>query len=128
MAEQEKIEFEKEIRQKILMERRAAKAEWRRNHNAQKSKRRRKVVRRMETNYNAPFQPIKNVTRLTGFSERFVRNGVKPGMIPHVRVGVKILVDVPKFLVKLQEQSGKGDTNEQEQNKRYILYCLRNGV
>lgn len=32
MTEQEKIEFEKEIRQRILMERRAAKSEWRRNH------------------------------------------------------------------------------------------------
>lgn len=32
MTEQEKIEFEKEIRQKVLMERRAAKAEWRKNN------------------------------------------------------------------------------------------------
>ena len=32
MTEQEKIEFEKEIRQKVLMERRAAKAEWRRKN------------------------------------------------------------------------------------------------
>lgn len=29
MTEKEKEEFEKEIRQKVLMERRAAKAEWR---------------------------------------------------------------------------------------------------
>ena len=32
MTDQEKIDFEKEIRQKILMERRAAKAEWRRKN------------------------------------------------------------------------------------------------
>lgn len=32
MTEAEKIEFEKEIRHKILLERRAAKAEWRRNN------------------------------------------------------------------------------------------------
>ena len=32
MTEAEKIEFEKEIRQKVLMERRAAKAEWRRKN------------------------------------------------------------------------------------------------
>lgn len=32
MTEQEKIEFEKEIRQNILMERRAYKSEWRRNN------------------------------------------------------------------------------------------------
>lgn len=32
MTEQEKIEFEKEIRQKVLMEQRAAKAEWRKNN------------------------------------------------------------------------------------------------
>lgn len=32
MTEQEKLEFEKEIRQKVLMERRAAKAEWRRKN------------------------------------------------------------------------------------------------
>lgn len=68
----------------------------------------------METNYSAPFQPIKNVTRLTGFSERFVREGVKSGVIPHVRVGVKIFVDVPKFLAKMHEQSGAGEMNEQK--------------
>lgn len=32
MTEKEKKEFEKEIRQKVLMERRAAKAEWRRKN------------------------------------------------------------------------------------------------
>jgi len=32
MTDAEKIEFEKEIRHKILMERRAAKAEWRRKN------------------------------------------------------------------------------------------------
>ena len=32
MTEQEKIEFEKEIRQKVLMEQRAAKAEWRKHN------------------------------------------------------------------------------------------------
>ena len=32
MTEAEKIEFEKEIRHKILLERRAAKSEWRRNN------------------------------------------------------------------------------------------------
>lgn len=32
MTELEKIEFEKEIRHKVLMERRAAKAEWRRKN------------------------------------------------------------------------------------------------
>lgn len=32
MTDPEKIDFEKEIRQKILMERRAAKAEWRRRN------------------------------------------------------------------------------------------------
>lgn len=67
----------------------------------------------METKYDAPFQPIKNVPRLTGFSEHFVREGVKSGAIPHVRVGVKILVDVPRFLAKMHEQSGTGDVNEQ---------------
>ena len=57
----------------------------------------------METKYDAPFQPIKNVPRLTGFSEHFVREGVKSGAIPHVRVGVKILVDVPRDVYKRQE-------------------------
>lgn len=32
MTEQEKADFEKEIRQKILMERRAYKADWRRKN------------------------------------------------------------------------------------------------
>lgn len=32
MTEEEKVEFEKEIRHQVLMERRAAKAEWRRKN------------------------------------------------------------------------------------------------
>ena len=67
----------------------------------------------METKHDAPFQPIKNVPRLTGFSENFVREGVKSGAIPLVRFGVKLLVDVPKFLANMHDQSGAGDVNEQ---------------
>ncbi len=55
-----------------------------------------------------PFQGIKETANATGFSQFFIRNGVKAGKIPHIRCGEKILVNVPAFLQQMDEQSRKG--------------------
>ena len=55
MTEEEKIEFEKEIRHKILMERRAAKAEWRRKN--------KESIRRSNQKYYAKLKARKEEVR-----------------------------------------------------------------
>ena len=58
MTDAEKIEFEKEIRHKILMERRAAKAEWRRNN--------KESVKRSNQKYRAKKKAEKEGGRVDG--------------------------------------------------------------
>lgn len=55
-----------------------------------------------------PFQPIKQAVKTTGCSEHFLRAGVKSGSIPHVRNGIKYLINVPALLAQLDEQSKVG--------------------
>lgn len=58
--------------------------------------------------YNGkPFQGIRETANTTGFSQFFLRNGVRNGNIPHIRCGEKILVNVPAFLALMDEQSKK---------------------
>ena len=53
-------------------------------------------------NDSAPFQTIPNATRLTGLSQRYLRDGCKSGLVPHVRVGTVFLVNVPALLKSLE--------------------------
>ena len=55
-----------------------------------------------------PFQGVKETANTTGFSQFFIRQGVRNGTIPHIRCGEKILVNVPAFLQLMDEQSRKG--------------------
>jgi excisionase family DNA binding protein len=55
-----------------------------------------------------PFQTVKETATTTGFSQFFIRNGIKDGTIPYVRAGEKYLVNVPAFLALMDEQSKKG--------------------
>ena len=58
MTDAERIEFEKEIRHKILIERRAAKAEWRRNN--------KESIRRSNQKYRAKKKAEKEGVRANG--------------------------------------------------------------
>ena len=51
------------------------------------------------------FQPIKQAVKTTGLSEWFLRQALKNGTLPHVRTGSKVLVNVPRLLAELDEQS-----------------------
>ncbi len=52
-----------------------------------------------------PFQPIKEAAKSTGFSQFYLRQGVKAGAIPHIRSGNKIYINVPLFLQQMDIQS-----------------------
>ncbi len=54
-----------------------------------------------------PFQSIKATCNSTGFSQYFIRQGVKNGTIPHVRCGNKILINVPLFIQRMNDQSNQ---------------------
>lgn len=53
-------------------------------------------------NDSAPFQTLPNATRITGLSQRYLREGCKTGKIPHVRSGNVYLVNVPALLRVLE--------------------------
>jgi len=46
----------------------------------------------------APFQRIKDATRITGLSQSYLRAGCKAGTVPHVMSGNVYLVNVPALL------------------------------
>jgi hypothetical protein len=51
------------------------------------------------------FQPIKQAVKTTGLSEWYLRQALKNGTLPHIRTGSKVLVNVPRLLAELDEQS-----------------------
>ena len=51
------------------------------------------------------FQPIKQAVKTTGLSEWFLRQALKNDTLPHIRTGSKVLVNVPRLLAELDEQS-----------------------
>lgn len=51
------------------------------------------------------FQPIKEAVKTTGLSEWYLRQALKAGTLPHIRTGSKVLVNVPRLLAELDEQS-----------------------
>lgn len=51
------------------------------------------------------FQPIKEAVKITGLSEYFLRQNLKAGKIPHIRSGNKILINMPRLLAELEEQT-----------------------
>ena len=57
------------------------------------------------TDKNAPWQSIRDASHTTGISQYYIRQGILNGNIPHVKSGAKYLVNVPRLLEKLEEQS-----------------------
>ena len=53
------------------------------------------------------FQPIKQAVKTTGLSEWYLRQALKNGTLPHIRTGSKVLVNVPRLLAELDEQSSR---------------------
>ncbi|MDY5559857.1 MAG: hypothetical protein SPG04_09970 [Candidatus Heritagella sp.] len=63
-------------------------------------------MRNKAIDMNQPiFQPVKQAAKTTGLSEWFLRQALKNGTLPHIRTGTKVLVNVPRLLAELDEQS-----------------------
>lgn len=48
------------------------------------------------------FQPIKEVVKITGLSEYFLRQNLKAGKIPYIKCGKKILINMPRLEAELE--------------------------
>lgn len=53
------------------------------------------------------FAKLEDVSDLTGLSMCYLRQGVRNGTIPHIKTGVKYMINVPEFLEDLKKQSRK---------------------
>lgn len=51
------------------------------------------------------FQSIKETCITTGLSQYSLRQGCRNGTVPHIRIGTKILVNVPLLIDKLNKES-----------------------
>jgi len=51
------------------------------------------------------YQPIKDTVKITGLSEFYLRKQLKAGVLPHIKSGTKVLINVPKLLAQLEKES-----------------------
>lgn len=51
------------------------------------------------------YQPIKDTVKTTGLSEFYLRKLLKAGLLPHIKSGTKVLVNVPKLLAQLENSN-----------------------
>lgn len=51
------------------------------------------------------FMKLKPAAEYTGLSEYFLREGCKSGTVPHIKSGKSYLINVPKLIEKLNEES-----------------------
>lgn len=58
------------------------------------------MAKRVETKHApiTPFQTIREAVRLTGLSERYMRQLHHEGKLPHVMSGNRVMVNVPKLM------------------------------
>lgn len=54
---------------------------------------------------NTPFLSIKDAATVTGLSQKYLRQGVRSGEIPHICAGAKYMINVPALMEKLNAQS-----------------------
>lgn len=59
------------------------------------------------------FVTVKQAVKSTGLSEHFIRDGLKNGRIPHLKVGVKYLINLPQFVEWLNAESQRVSASEQ---------------
>jgi hypothetical protein len=59
------------------------------------------MPKRTQKNPGAPFQTIREASRITGLSMCFLRKGCIDGSVPHVNVGCTYMVNIPALLKKL---------------------------
>lgn len=64
-------------------------------------------MKEQDRNYSAPFQGIRDTSRITGFSQSFLRAGCRNGSIPCIRIGSAGVyrINVPALLERLDTDS-----------------------
>lgn len=58
-------------------------------------------------NDEAIYQRVPDACRITGLSQKFLREGCKNGVIPHVMAGNMYMINIPALLQKLNQEGGK---------------------
>lgn len=72
------------------------------------------MSRQKKINPNAPMQPIKGASYLTGLPVDYIRRGCRDGSIPHIRVGTDYRVNMPLFWEKLNRDSLRCESCSQD--------------
>ena len=54
---------------------------------------------------DAPYQPFRGASKITGLSIGFLRDGCKNGKIPHVMAGKEYRICMPLFLKQLEDEA-----------------------
>lgn len=54
------------------------------------------------------FVTVREAVRVTGLSERYLRDGLRADKIPHIKTGTKYLINLPLFLAELDNMSKRG--------------------
>ena len=65
----------------------------------------RTIPRRKEIDRSAVLQRYRGAAEILGVSEKFLREGVKAGSIPYIKVGKDTLINMPVYLEQLNAQS-----------------------
>lgn len=69
-------------------------------------------MRKKEIDRDAIFQSPRGAAIISGLSKRFILEGCKTGVIPHVMCGGDYRVNMPLFLAQLDAQSKGVDCGE----------------
>lgn len=52
-----------------------------------------------------PYVSVREAVRITGLSERFIRDGVRACRIPHIMAGKKAMIAIHAFLEQLDAEA-----------------------
>lgn len=63
---------------------------------------------KVSINEGAVYQGRKETMRLTGLSRNALMKGERQGLFPHVRVGARVLYNVPAVLAALDRMAQEG--------------------
>lgn len=63
---------------------------------------------KVSTHEEAVYQGRKETMRLTGLSRNALMRGERQGIFPHVRVGARVLYNVPQVLAALERVAQEG--------------------
>lgn len=60
-----------------------------------------------------PYVSIREAVRITGLSERFIRDGVRAGRIPYIPAGKKAMIAIRPFLEQLDAEARTNGSREE---------------